>query len=147
MRVFLVSIIAVCGLLLAAGSSRAAGPGAAVHKELSTAILHADFAGRAEDVKGTHTHLRHVINCLVGSGGQNYDARAGDPCRGQGHGAVRDAEAAALPKPVRRRLAQALSLSVIALGVTDAEPASHVARAVMALLKEAKQHLPAAQQE
>jgi len=135
----------VCALLLAAESGLAAGPGAAAQKEVSTAIIHADFAASAKQAKGTHMHLHHVINCLVGSGGKHYDAAAADPCHGQGRGALRDAEAAKLQQAVRGRLHQALRLSVIGLEVTDADPATDVARAVAALLKKAQQLQAASQ--
>ncbi|TAM15789.1 MAG: hypothetical protein EPN68_17120 [Rhodanobacter sp.] len=40
----------------------------------------------------THTHLHHVVNCLVGPDGKGFDAKAGDPCKGMGQGAIVDAK-------------------------------------------------------
>jgi hypothetical protein len=38
--------------------------------------------GRAQaaDLKGTQTHLHHVINCLVGPQGQGFDDKEANPC-------------------------------------------------------------------
>ncbi len=58
--------------------------------EISTAHAHALMAQNATSVKMAHTHLHHVINCLVGSNGQGFDASAGNPCKGKGNGAIPD---------------------------------------------------------
>jgi len=59
--------------------------------EISTAHAHALMAQSATSVAMAHTHLHHVINCLVGPGGSGFDAAAGTPCKGQGNGAIPDA--------------------------------------------------------
>ena len=61
--------------------------------EISTAHAHALMAQSATSVAMAHTHLHHVINCLVGPGGTGFDAAAGNPCKGQGNGAITDASA------------------------------------------------------
>jgi hypothetical protein len=58
--------------------------------EIRTAIEHAGFASQSADVGQVHLHLHHVINCLEGSGGKDFDASAGYPCKGQGEGALND---------------------------------------------------------
>ncbi|HJP97114.1 MAG TPA: hypothetical protein VJ862_01005 [Rhodanobacteraceae bacterium] len=58
--------------------------------EVGTAQAHAMMAQSANTVAMAHTHLHHVINCLVGPNGQGYDAKAGTPCKGQGNGAIPD---------------------------------------------------------
>ena len=58
--------------------------------EVSTARAHAMMAQGASTIAMAHTHLHHVINCLVGPGGQGFDANAGNPCKGQGNGAIPD---------------------------------------------------------
>lgn len=137
MRLSIVLSAMLCGVFLAAGASQAAEPGASAQKEVSTAITHAGFAAAASDAKTVHLHLHHVINCLVGAGGRHFDAKAGDPCQGQGHGALRDAKAAKAGDAVRTRLAQALHLAVIGVEVQGAAPAANVAKAVEGILKEA----------
>lgn len=59
--------------------------------EINTAHAHAMMAQSATSVAMAHTHLHHVINCLVGPGGSGFDAAAGTPCKGQGNGAIPDA--------------------------------------------------------
>lgn len=58
--------------------------------EASTAHAHALMAQNATTVAQAHTHLHHVINCLVGPQGTGFDATAGNPCKGQGNGAIPD---------------------------------------------------------
>jgi hypothetical protein len=48
------------------------------------------LAQSATSVAMAHTHLHHVINCLVGPNGNGFDASAGTPCKGQGDGAIPD---------------------------------------------------------
>ncbi|MGH8190942.1 MAG: hypothetical protein ACREP2_05800 [Rhodanobacteraceae bacterium] len=59
-----------------------------VKTEISTAHAHALMAQSANTVAMAHTHLHHVINCLVGTDGTGFDTKAGDPCKGQGDGAI-----------------------------------------------------------
>jgi hypothetical protein len=58
--------------------------------EINTAHAHALMAQGATSVAMAHTHLHHVINCLVGPNGSGFDASAGTPCKGQGNGAIPD---------------------------------------------------------
>ncbi|HEU0276629.1 MAG TPA: hypothetical protein VFQ95_02225, partial [Rhodanobacteraceae bacterium] len=51
---------------LAAGLSFGAFAQANVTNEVNTAHAHALMAQSATSVKMAHTHLHHVINCLVG---------------------------------------------------------------------------------
>lgn len=74
--------------------------------EVSTAHAHALMAQDAGTLKMAHTHLHHVINCLVGSNGQGFDASAGNPCKGQGNGAIPDSKGHAA---LHGKLQQALS--------------------------------------
>ncbi|MGH8214954.1 MAG: hypothetical protein ACREPZ_04590, partial [Rhodanobacteraceae bacterium] len=73
---------------LATGLSFAAFAQGGVTTEVSTAHAHALMAQSATTVKMAHTHLHHVINCLVGPGGHGFDTKAGNPCKGQGDGAL-----------------------------------------------------------
>jgi hypothetical protein len=78
--------------------------------EASTAHTHAALAQSATTVAMTHLHLHHVINCLVGASGAGFDAAAGDPCKGQGNGALKDASSdAALEAKLKTALADARS--------------------------------------
>ena len=45
---------------------------------------HLGMALKATDVATVHQHLHHVLNCLVGPGGDGFDAAAGNPCEKSG---------------------------------------------------------------
>ena len=61
--------------------------------EISTAATHAGMAAGSTDEKMVKSHLHHVINCLVGPNGADYDANEANPCKSQGMGALVDAPA------------------------------------------------------
>jgi len=73
-------------------AAQAADADSAVAKQVSTASAHAGMALGAADLKMAHTHLHHVINCLVGPSGKGFDAQEEDPCKGMGQGAIVDAK-------------------------------------------------------
>lgn len=58
--------------------------------EVVTAATHASLAAGASDLAGTHTHLHHTLNCLVGPGGNGFDAKELNPCAQAGKGAIPD---------------------------------------------------------
>ena len=72
--------------------AQAADADSAVAKQMGTASAHAGMALGAADLKLAHTHLHHVINCLVGPSGKAFDAQEEDPCKGMGQGAIVDAK-------------------------------------------------------
>ncbi|MGH8158060.1 MAG: hypothetical protein ACREPQ_08060 [Rhodanobacter sp.] len=72
--------------------AQAADSDSAASKQVATASAHAGMALGAADLKMAHTHLHHVINCLVGASGKGFDAQAGNPCQGMGQGAIVDAK-------------------------------------------------------
>ena len=76
---------------LAASLSLAAFAKGNVDNEVSTAHAHALMAQTAKNTAMAHAHLQHVINCLVGPNGAGFDAKAENPCKGQGNGAIPDA--------------------------------------------------------
>jgi hypothetical protein len=102
-----------------------------VNKEVSTAAQHAGFAGTAKDMKTTQMHLHHVVNCLVGPQGQGFDASFGNPCDGQGSGAIADMSDSAK----KSSLQQALQQTLDGLKQSDMAAAQKNATAVQDLLK------------
>jgi len=64
----------------------------AVSKQTGIASAHAGMALGATDLKTAHTHMQHVVNCLVGPAGKGFDAQAEDPCKDMGQGAIVDAK-------------------------------------------------------
>ena len=95
---------------LAAGLACAAFAQTSASSEVSTAHAHALMAQHATTLDLAHTHLHHVVNCLVGANGKGFDAAAGDPCKGQGNGALPDASGnSALETHLKAALADAQS--------------------------------------
>lgn len=84
-------LIAGLAGLLASGLAFASPGSGKVATEIGTAHAHALMAKTATSVTMSQTHLHHVINCLVGPDGAGFDAAAGNPCKGQGNGAIPDA--------------------------------------------------------
>jgi len=90
MKRLLMSSMALVGALLLASTALAQGGDAA--KELATARAHAQLSEASQSVAVAQMHLHHVINCLVGPHGRGFDAAAGNPCKGMGEGAAKDAQ-------------------------------------------------------
>jgi hypothetical protein len=98
---------------------------------MKTASTHAGMAANAADLKGVQTHMKHVQNCLVGPGGQGFDAAAGNPCNGQGQGAIPEATDAA----TKMKLETALTKTRATVGASDLASAKQGAAEVSSMLK------------
>ncbi len=91
-------IIVVSGLLIAAmltyGVPRtdATAIRADVKAELKMALFHIGMLARDGPAYKPPLHGQHVINCLEGPKGRNYEGfvHAGNPCAGQGNGIIPD---------------------------------------------------------
>lgn len=83
--------VLIASLLLAWSGWAMAGNARA---EISAAITHAQMAASAATLSVSHTHLHHVVNCLVGPEASAFSAKSGNPCKGMGKGALDDASAA-----------------------------------------------------
>jgi hypothetical protein len=60
------------------------------HSEIVNADEHAGYAAASPDMAGAHAHLHHAVNCLVGPGGNGFDAKEMNPCAQAGKGAIPD---------------------------------------------------------
>ena len=60
------------------------------HSEIVNADEHAGYAAASPDMAGVQAHLHHTLNCLVGPGGNGFDAKQMNPCAQAGHGAIPD---------------------------------------------------------
>lgn len=105
------------------------------NQQVNTAAQHAGFASKAMKVDDVHLHLHHVINCLVGPDGKDFDAKAGNPCKGQGNGALNEK----LSMDEKTSLQQALSLARIGVNIMNEKAARTTAMAVMELLQASHQ--------
>ncbi len=123
-----VSAVAAFVLTAAAPAARADADPA---KEVATAATHAGLAAKSTKMKMTHMHLHHVVNCLVGPSGAGFDAAPGNPCKGQGAGAIPDTKDAGQ----KAQLQQALAKAKAGLAETDLGGAQKDASGAQALLK------------
>jgi len=82
-------------------------------------------------MKTTQMHLHHVVNCLVGPQGEGFDATFGNPCNGQGSGAISDTTDSAK----KASLQQALQQTLDGPKQSDMAAAQKNATAVQDLLK------------
>ena len=85
-------------------------------QEIRTATTHAGLAAKAADAAGVKQHLHHTVNCLVGPQGQGFDQSAGNPCNGQGAGAIPDTADAA----TKAKLTAAAAKARDSLALNDA---------------------------
>lgn len=129
-RLIWILLIAVSGFLatplcLAHGNAE---------REIATATVHAQMAMVAAKKSTAIMHMHHVINCLVGPKSPRFDARAGNPCKGMGTGALRDIGAA---PAVRMKLVQALVRAERAVQARRFSTVRHDAAMVTRALKAA----------
>jgi hypothetical protein len=98
--------------------------------EIVSARAHAALAAKASDLAGLHMHLQHAINCLVGPGGDGFNAKTADPCAKNGAGAIPDAA-----DPTRKNLLEAAAERARAgVAATDIDTARSDATDTVALL-------------
>lgn len=123
----IVSALALAGVAaLLPGAALADGPQA-----INTAAAHAGLAAQAADINGVHTHMHHVLNCLVGPGGNGFDAAPGNPCANAGGGAIPQTADAAM----KAKLETAAGQIRAGIGNNDVAAAKKVATDVQAMLK------------
>jgi hypothetical protein len=103
-------------------------------KQLATAEAHAGFAVKAPDLAGVQMHLHHVVNCMVGPNGKDFDAAPGNPCKDQGAGVMPDFKGT---KAKRRMMQKALDDARAGLKATDVAVARQKAADAETQLREA----------
>jgi hypothetical protein len=104
------------------------------NSEVVTAATHASLAAGASDLAGTHTHLHHTLNCLVGPGGNGFDAKELNPCAQNGKGAIPDTT-----DPTKKASLEKAADKVRAgIAAADFKTAQADASAVATMLKPAK---------
>src|ERR1051325_1886661 len=116
---------AFAGMTALAPAALADGPQA-----IGVAANHAGLAANAGAIEMVHTHLHHVLNCLVGPGGNGFDAAPGNPC-GQAGGAIPQTADAA----TKAKLETAATQVKAGIGNADMAAAKKTATDVQAMLK------------
>ena len=117
--------IAAMGAFVAITAAPAGAAEAA--KEISTAAVHAGMAAGSDNLKMVQSHLQHVINCLEGPAGADFNAGPGNPCKDLGAGAIPDAA-----PDQRKRLETAAEMAKTAQGETDPAKAKAMAKEIQA---------------
>jgi hypothetical protein len=97
---------------------------------ISTAANHAGLAANAANIGAVHTHLHHVLNCLVGPAGEGFDAAPGNPCMAAG-GAIPQTSDGAM----KTKLEMAATEVRGGIANEDMAAAKKVATDVQAMLK------------
>jgi hypothetical protein len=127
------------GMPAASTAMTPSGAGMDVTKEISTALDHAQMASNGQDVKIVHEHLHHVINCLVGPQGPEFDSTAEDPCKGMGNGAMNDVDS---KSDQHKKLDKALSEAKDGLKKDKVKGAQSEAKEVVKELQDAQKASP-----
>jgi len=122
----LVGVLALAGIAFVPASALADGPQA-----IATAANHAGLAAAAGGIDMVHTHLHHVLNCLVGPGGDGFDAAPGNPCANAGGGAIPQTADAAMKTKLQTAATQAKG----GIANADMAAAKKTASDVQAMLK------------
>ena len=124
-------------LAIASTSVAWAQEGGAALTQVNTALQHVGFSLSQTAVAGALMHLHHVVNCLEGRSGANFDQSKGYPCNNQGNGIVNDVGDGLL-----KVLAEAAdSIAVAGTQYTDLETVHAAGNAVKALLEQIKNEI------
>ncbi len=125
-------VLSAASLLAASFSCVALAQTNAAQKEADMAQAHAAMAQGAQTLKMSHTHLHHVINCLVGPQGSAFDADAANPCAKLGNGALPDSKG---NEALQERLNKALAAAQEGLKTTELKASQTDAGKVASILK------------
>ncbi|HSB68606.1 MAG TPA: hypothetical protein VLT62_04625 [Candidatus Methylomirabilis sp.] len=106
--------------------------------ELQTAMTHAGFAAKYDTLKEVSQHLHHTINCVVGPQDKLFDAAAGNPCQGQGNGALPDLKAKKGSDPVYYEAWWAARVADQGIASQNLEEARAAARIASLALQDAR---------
>ena len=112
---------------------------AGIGEELTIAQTHSLLAYRTggRGAERALPHLQHVLNCLVGPGGEGYNITPPnmDPCASAGKGALNDAASPAQ----KAKITQAIGLVKTAMTITDGEKLQAAATELADVIGSAKE--------
>ncbi len=103
--------------------------------QLRTAIEHAKNAVGSGAMAAAVGHLGHVLNCIEGTKGRNFNASWGHVCQGQGDGILTDIKGVKNADTVMLVLVSADQLAVAGVKEKDLGSVQNAARGVAALLQ------------
>lgn len=108
---------------------------AKVETQLKTAIEHARNAAGSNTLNTAVTHLGHVLNCIEGTRGKNFNASWGHVCQGQGDGILVDIKGERKAGEVMVVLDSANTLALSGVKIRDLEAVQNAAKGVAGLLQ------------
>ena len=91
---------------------------------------HGGLASNGANIDAVHMHLHHVLNCLVGPGGNGFDAGQANPCMGSGPAIPQTADAA-----MKTKLEGAATQARGGIANADVAAAKKTASDIQAMLK------------
>lgn len=103
--------------------------------QLRTGIDHAKNSAGSSAMAGAVTHLGHVLNCIEGTKGKNFNATWGHVCQGQGDGILVDIKGVKNAENVMLVLESADALAQAGVKAKDLAAVQVSARGVGALLQ------------
>lgn len=124
------AVFATAAFAFALGAPSTASAGDAT-KEVAAASQHAGMAAGAANIATAHSHLHHVVNCLVGPKGDGFDAKEFNPCDKLGDGAIPDTTDAA----AKKKLTAAVTTAEAGIKSDDLAAATKAASDVQTALK------------
>jgi hypothetical protein len=121
-------LITLISLPMLAFTMNAAYASTNINQELSAAITQAGKAQKASSVQQADQDLHLVINCLVGTNGAGFDKIAGDPCEGQGNGAIKDYNKGMVDSQYLKQALEDAQYGLLASRVKIAQSAADMAK-------------------
>lgn len=103
--------------------------------QLRTGIDHAKNASGSGTMATAVEHLGHVLNCIEGTKGKNFNATWGHVCQGQGDGILADIKSAKGAAAVTLVLAAADELATDGVKAKELAAVQNAARGTGALLQ------------
>ncbi len=97
MRLTGLMLVVALVALVSASTTMGADMTGAAKTQLKTAVTQAGFAARYDTVDKIELALHHVVNCLEGASGKNYNEQSGNVCKGQGAGIFADLKDSGMP--------------------------------------------------
>lgn len=115
--------------------STPAAAGGKAQTQLATAIQHAKNSAGSNAMAGAVSHLGHVLNCIEGTKGKNFNASWGHVCQGQGDGILTDIRGERNAAGLMLVLEAADELAVAGVKANSLASVQNAARGVGALLQ------------
>lgn len=113
----------------------AAGADGKIVAQLRTGIEHARNAAGSGAMASATSHLGHVLNCIEGTRGRNFNASWGHVCQGQGDGILTDVKGVKNADTVMLVLDSADQLAAAGVKARELGAVQSAARGVGVLLQ------------